>query len=72
MTRTEHVEWCKKRALEYIEMGDIIGAYNSFQSDMMKHEETENHPAFQIGAIMLFSKRLSTAREMTNWINGFN
>jgi len=24
MTRNEHLEWCKKRALDYVNQGDVI------------------------------------------------
>jgi hypothetical protein len=40
MNRQQHLEWCKTRALEYLDSGDITGAYSSFLSDMSKHPET--------------------------------
>src|SRR5713226_8470617 len=39
MTRDEHVEWCKKRAREYLDKGDLENAIASMISDMNKHPE---------------------------------
>lgn len=40
VTRDEHLEWCKKRALEYVERGDYTNAVKSMLSDLRKHPET--------------------------------
>lgn len=72
MTRTEHLQWCKNRALEYVEKGDLRQAFASFSSDMAKHSETANHSALALGAGLLFGGHLNTAPEMGKWINGFN
>ena len=72
MNRSEHLQWCKDRANEYVENNDMQQAFASFQSDMSKHPETENHSALELGTILLFSLQLSTAHEMRSWINGFN
>ena len=37
MNRTEHLQWSKDRAIEYVNTGDNPGAFASFQSDMSKH-----------------------------------
>ena len=34
MTRQEHLEWCKKRALEYVDMNDMGQAWASIASDL--------------------------------------
>jgi hypothetical protein len=39
MTREEHLQGAKERALEFIAAGDLAGAYQSFVSDMGKHRE---------------------------------
>ena len=72
MDRSEHLEWCKKRALEFIEAGDLQQAYASMASDMRKHPETANNPAIDMGFQMIFGGLLSTAPEMEKYINGFN
>ena len=70
--RAEHLKWCKDRALEYLDAGDLNQAFTSFQSDMTKHPETKNHAALQIAILLLFGGHLSTDKEMRDWINGFN
>lgn len=72
MNRAEHLQWCKDRALEYIEAGDLNGSFASFSSDMTKHPETVTHSALPLGNKMFFAGFLSSAREMTKWIQGFN
>jgi hypothetical protein len=29
-SRSEHLQWCKDRALEYLERGDVTNAFASF------------------------------------------
>lgn len=41
MSREEHLAWCKERALEYLEKGDLRGAITSMLSDLSKHPETK-------------------------------
>jgi len=71
-TRAEHLKWCKERALEYVNLDDLPQAFASFQSDMTKHPETDGHMALQMGTMLLIGGHLSSEREMTNWITGFN
>lgn len=68
-TRAEHLEWCKKRANQYLDMGDGNQAYASFVSDMRKHPETENHPAFELMGILMVTGNLNDVRK---FIDGFN
>jgi hypothetical protein len=72
MNREEHLEWCKKRALEYVEMGDLQQAVTSMLSDLEKHKETINHPAKELGVMMLFSGGLKTTTQVEKFINGFH
>ena len=72
MNRQEHLEWCKKRALEYVDVGDTGQAIASMLSDLRKHPETENHPAIELYMMMHISGHLSTNDEVRNFINGFN
>ena len=72
MTRTEHIQWCKDRAMEYVNEGNLQDAYTSMASDLGKHPETEGHPAIQIGMIMLMTGQLSTTSKMKKFILGFN
>lgn len=73
-TRQEHVDWCKKRALEYAAMGDNEQAMMSMVSDLGKHPETENSVfvATELGMGLMISGHLSTRKQIEDWINGFN
>lgn len=72
MTRDEHLEWCKTRALEYCDDGDLQGAFASFQSDMTKHDETRNHVALSLMNRMMFGGMMKTPGSMRHFIEGFN
>jgi hypothetical protein len=51
MTRTEHLDWCKQRALDCVDRGDLANALASMASDMRKHEETDNKTTFMLLAM---------------------
>ena len=69
MTREEHIAWCKKRALEYLNAGDPPNAFTSFCSDMRKHPETFIEPeAVQAGLLLITQ---GNAAELRRWIEGF-
>lgn len=72
MTRQEHLDWCKRRALEYVDRGDLKNAYASMCSDLNKHNETANHPAIMLGMMLMMWNNLSTPNQMRDFINGFN
>lgn len=72
VTRQEHLEWCKKRALEYCDIGDVNQAFASMGSDLGKHPETENHAAIELGMMLLMNGHLSSPDEMAEFIRGFN
>jgi hypothetical protein len=42
MTRDEHLAWCKQRALEYVDAGDLANAVASMTSDLKEHPDTHN------------------------------
>lgn len=71
-TRAEHLSWCKKRALQYCDMGDINQAFASFMSDMRKDDSTKDHIALPLMVQMRFGGMLSTPAEMRRFIEGFN
>ena len=70
--RAEHVAWCKQRALEYCDAGDLTSAFNSMASDLGKHPETANHIGIQLGMMEMLSGRLRTIAEMRKFIEGFH
>ncbi len=72
MTRSEHLQWCKDRALAYVDDKNLNEAFASFSSDMSKHSETKNHMALELGAMMFFGRQLDTPEKMRKWINDFN
>ena len=72
MTRNEHMEWCKKRALEYCDHNDPQQAFTSMVSDLRKHPETENHSAIEMGMMLLLGGHLNDSHEMRKFIEGFN
>ncbi len=63
MTREEHLQWCKDRALEYVENGDITSAWGSMVSDLNKHDGTRGHSAIQLGMMMVMSGNLKSKDE---------
>lgn len=72
ITRAEHLQWCKQRALEYVDRGDLPTAYASMVSDLGKHPETRNHFAIPLGTSLLLGGHLENKFQMRNFINGFN
>ena len=72
MTRSEHLQWSKDRALEYVKIGEFPQAWASMTSDLQKHDETADHTAIGLGMMLFMGGQLSTAPEMENFINGFN
>lgn len=74
ITRQEHLDWCKKRALEYVDAGDLSGAFASFTSDISKHPETEGirQTVAMLGMPLLMAGLLSTPQQMRDHITGYN
>lgn len=71
MTRDEHMQWCKERALEYADAGDTQGAFASMASDLGKHDETANHIGIQLGMMQLMAGQLDSPAAMRKFIEGF-
>lgn len=69
MTREEHLQWCKDRAIEYLDIGDEKKAWASFASDMKKHSETANHLAMELGVTLMVTDNV---RDMRKFIEDFN
>lgn len=72
MTRNEHMQWCKKRALEYCNIGDAQQAMTSMFSDLGKHKETENHIGIQLGVMGMMMGQYNTPEKAKKFIEGFN
>jgi hypothetical protein len=75
MNETEHLNWAKARALEYVDRGDCKQAYVSMRSDISKHEALYKRyrPYFATVFDSRFhSGQLSTPKAMREWIEGFS
>jgi len=65
MTREEHIEWCKKRAIEEMDYyNDPNKALISMMSDLRKHEKTNsNH---NDSAVDTDQRRFKSGRALPN------
>lgn len=72
MTRSEHMQWCKDRANDEIDRGNIQEGFMSMVSDLGKHPETQGHIGIELGMMQLMGGFLSTPDAMRKFINGFN
>lgn len=71
MTRAEHLQWAKDRAMEYLEKGNLMEAYQSFRSDMNKHDELKGHVGHLLGDQLLLAGKLNSTDAMKAHIDGF-
>jgi hypothetical protein len=72
MDRAQHLAWAKQRALQYVAQGDLADAFQSFLSDMSKHDQLENHIGLKAGATLFYHGHLNTPEAMKNHIEGYN
>lgn len=72
MDRSQHLKWCKDRALKYCKKGDISDAYASMISDLNKHDETRGHAAIELGMMMMMAGQLATVSKREKFINDIN
>jgi hypothetical protein len=72
MNRQEHLAWCKQRALEYVDSGDLAQALTSMISDLNKHPETKGNVGIELGVGLSLVGALSTSSDMRRFIEGFN
>lgn len=71
MTRQEHLDWCKKRAREYLNNGDVTSAVTSMLSDMNKHPDTKlTSPILTMLGMMAIQS--GNELEVRRFIDGFN
>lgn len=72
MNRTEHLAWCKERALAELDANGTQQAFASMASDLEKHDKTAGHLGIELGMMMLIGGHLDSDHEMRKFINGFN
>ena len=70
--RQAHIKWCKQKAMETIKAGDAQGALLSFEHNMKAKLETYIHPALLLIPQLSREGKLSTAKEIQEFIKGFN
>ena len=72
LTRAEHLDWCKRRAKEYMMRGKTQEALVSMFSDLEKHDETRGHPAISLGVQLMMIDQLADPTKAWLFIEGFN
>jgi hypothetical protein len=72
MTRAEHLQWAKDRALEYADRGDMANAMASLGSDLSKHPETAGHSGMELMMMLAMTGNLDRPGELRKFIEGFN
>jgi len=72
MIRKEYIEWCKKRALERVEKGELAEAIVALSNDMSKSSKTIDHPLIDYGMILVIAGYFSTAKQVKEFINTIN
>jgi len=70
-TWAEHLAWCKVRALEYVERGDMLNAVASMASDLRKHPEAPG-PVVLATLTVAASRGPQDAGTVRRWIEGWN
>ncbi len=72
MTRAERVEWCKVRAREYLERGDVVNAVTSMLSDMKQSPETKDDVGDVITHMGMIIAGSGDVRDARRFVEGFN
>jgi hypothetical protein len=70
-TRDEHLAWCKERAREYLDNGDVLQGVTSMLADLNKHPDTRGVSAKMsvLGLFYIMNHDLAGARR---FVEGFN
>lgn len=76
LTRDEHLQWAKDRALAYVRLDDCDQALASFVSDLRKHPETvgvlDHTELLGLFSLVLGDELLSRPGLLRMWIEEFN
>jgi hypothetical protein len=72
MTREEHLAWCKKRAHEYLDRGDIANGVTSMISDLSKHPETRLAEGSPLGMLGIMAVMQKDHHGAVRFVDGFN
>ena len=74
-TRAQHLQWCKDRAMQYVNSGDLVEAVTSMASDLGKHDETRSSTEGAMGALFLMAAMQAQQGDreaVKRYILGFN
>jgi hypothetical protein len=71
MTRAEYLEWCKKRAREYLDAGALGDAVASILSDLGKNPETEKSVQPELSMIGIVAAANGDSEFVRRFIEGF-
>lgn len=73
MTRQEHLQWCKNRAMEYVNRGNLLEGVTSMMSDLEKYPETKSKGVLAALGLLAAQQAQAGDREaVVRYINGFN
>lgn len=72
MTRDEHLAWAKKRAHEYVDIGELDNAIASMGSDLQKHPDWSSDVVGPLCVIAVFFEKKNGPDAVRRWIDGFN
>jgi hypothetical protein len=70
--RAQHLEWCKKRALAYVDQGYVQQALSSMISDLRKHPKTADHPGIALAVGSIAFGDLTTKDQVRDFVQCFN
>ena len=70
--RDEHLEFCKKRAHEFAERGELLDAVTSMLSDLEKHDDTKLGPDSPLSALAIMWAAEGDHANVVRWIDGFH
>ena len=70
--RAQHLEWCKKRALAYVDQGYVQQALSSMIGDLRKHPKTADHPGIALALGRMAFGDLTTSGQVREFVEGFN
>jgi hypothetical protein len=71
MTRDEHLAWCKRRAHEYLDEGDVQGAIMSMMGDLRRHPHTASiNPHIEMFGVL--AAKNNDVDQARRFIDGFN
>jgi hypothetical protein len=75
MTRDEHVQWAKDRALAELSAPGPVGVGNAMSSvisDLNKHPETSGHGAIELMMMLALGGHMQTEAQVREFIDGIN